>query len=167
MSYTRLVTLALATMALAAVGCGGSATHTSRSASPATSVAHTAPGEALTQAELIAKADPICARAIAVISAATSVNKRSAIPATATKAAAYAFRVSTELAVLTPPSSMVRDWRVIVMSYQKLARSIARLGESVKRGGKPSADIVAEFTGSQQERSVAAKRHGFKACAHP
>jgi hypothetical protein len=115
---------------------------------------------------LIAKADPICARAAIELYKETSVTKPSAVPAAAAAATTYAQQVSAKLAVLTPPASMTRDWEVIVTSYQTLAKALSQAGEYAKyHPGKPDPAAIAEFRRSGNERATAAKRHGFKDCA--
>jgi hypothetical protein len=168
--------LALAGAALAAAGCGGSSTKSASGTAGgqqpvatqalSTSTVASAPkGPPLTRAELVAKAEPICARAFAGVFEEFSVTQRSSIPTAAAKGARYARHARDELAALNPPPSMAHDWHVIVASYQRLARAMALTGESVKRGGKPSPAVIAEFMDSQRERSAVANKQRFKECA--
>lgn len=154
MKTTRsgLTTLALTTVALAAVsGCGGS--------------------KELSRSELIAKADPICRRANAAID--HSKFNVSNVAQLAPGMAAAQNQASAELAKLTPPSSMAADWKVIVDGYRRTGTGIQRAGEAARSAGsanplthsKAFAEAATEFANGREVRQTTAARNGFIDCA--
>jgi len=147
MPRTQLAALALAAVTLAS-GCGGSSKATR-----------------LTSAELIAKADAICAR----VHAEFHANGYSSLQSMALRAPRVAADEQTgarELRELTPPAAMADDWKQIVENAEAIAAETAKLGEDAKH------DTLAELTpmlntGEQRDRRVLAiaARDGFKQCA--
>jgi len=181
MLHSQFASLALAATALAICGCGGSSKTTSTTSAATTSTpattasapitstttpsVKTASGEALTQAELIAKADAICARintkrSSVVVS--TAQQYKTLVPQLAT----YEQAAVAELATLVPPASMAGDWKLIVAGSQQLADNITKLGEYAKanRLGSQNA-LVASNEKTQEQLTAVAKRAGFKDCA--
>lgn len=148
MTRTVLGALALAAAVLAAGGCGGS--------------------KGLSRAELIAKADPICQRANHALDSSkiSSKNLASVAPGLAT----VEQQVSAELAKLTPPSSMVADWHVIVDGFRRTAVGLNEVGRVAKAGlsAKPTTALLEgekEVSKGQQARATTAGRDGFLECA--
>jgi hypothetical protein len=149
MSRARFMGFVLAVTILPATGCGGS------SGSPP-----------LTRSQLIAKADPICARVNAKFKTITD-NTQAELADVAPGIAAAEQQAATELANLTPPSSMAKNWTVIVNDFQIVAADVRKLSEDAKannvKGETPS---IASLTTAQHERAVAAGHSGFKDCAN-
>ncbi len=182
MLYTYLTALALTTIALVASGCGGSSkkttsqteasnqaassTQTTTSASTPTSTSTTsAPATPpLTQAQLIAMADPICKRANA---------KRSAVTLTTVSSysrllplAAYERTELAELRRLTPPNSIAHDWSLILGDTKTITEATAKLGASPTSGRVVGIhELFLEAANAERQMLVITKRDGFKDCA--
>jgi len=181
MLHTQLAALALAATTLAASGCGGSSKTTSTTtaantsapattaAAPTTSTASvenkSTSGKPLTQAELIAKADAICARVNAkrsTIAISTAQQYATLVP----QLASYEQAAVAELAALVPPASMANDWNLIVAGSRQLADNTTKLGEDAKAEDFSSLHtLVASNEKTQAQLTATAKRAGFKDCA--
>ncbi len=145
MNYSRIAPLALVAATLAVAGCGSSSGSTT----------------SLTSAQLIAKANPICAQANAALQPVYKITKFPDIPPAAAKAASEIRQASSELASLKPPAAMEKDWKVVVSSYQTLATVIAELGEHAKLTTKPDVPVIAKLANDQNLRTATAFRLGF------
>lgn len=144
---TRWLGAALAAGALAAAGCGESA-------------------KPLTRAQLLSRADAICARINKKLSA-TNIKSQQDIVRIAPQLAADEQQGLAELNKLIPPASMANDWKTIITGAQTLADSTAKLGEDVKAKDLKAARTVISEANKVQQRTVAvAKRDGFKDCSH-
>jgi hypothetical protein len=171
MLHTQLAALALTAATLAASGCGGSSkTESTTSAASATTPAttastKTASGTALTRAELIAKAEPICARANAELSS-TTVRSGSEFARALPQAAAYERAEATELSKLAPPGTMAVDWEQIVAGIRAFAEDTAKVGEYIQ-SKNPTAATTLYAAAKKDHEHVAAifKGDGFKECA--
>jgi hypothetical protein len=170
---TRIASLALAVAALAASGCGGSkSSGKTASASQARSSSGQAqssnhggsPTGPLTRAELIARADAICA----------SVNARRAslkrlshgYVAKLPWLASYEHAAFAQLGRLIPPVSMAGDWRQIVVVAQTVTADTAKIGEYAKSNSVNAARPLFGQVGEAQERMLTTARHaGFRDCA--
>lgn len=148
MSRTQLAALALAATTLSATGCGES---------PKTTT--------LTHAELIAKADPICARVNAK-RASSTIRSREDYARLVPPLAAYEQTAVAELGKLIPPASMASDWKQVVAGAQTLANNTAKLGEYAKANNlAASRTLFSTDAKAQEQMLAAAKRIGFKDCA--
>jgi hypothetical protein len=148
MDYLRLATLAVVATTLVASSCGGSS------------------GTTLSRSQLIAKAEPICARANAELRKVYHVTDQRALPRVTAQFAADERTVAAELASLKPPSSMASGWKTIVGDYQRLGEDIAQLGEHAKTSTTPDVSVITSLSTAENERTAAARGYGFKYCAN-
>jgi hypothetical protein len=192
MLHMQLAALALVATSLAASGCGGSSkTETATSAatptattSTTTDVASTtsplppatpvkvATGKPLTRAQLIAKADAICARtnvkvdAVSTrVDAPTSVVKKE-IAQGFPRVAIYERRETNELIKLVPPASMAHDWGLIISDfhrYVEYADAAARYAEA--KNLKAVVPLIKPGEKVHEHLNAVAKRAGFKYCS--
>lgn len=143
---TRWLGAALAASALTAAGCGESA-------------------KPLTRAQLLARADAICARINKKLSA-TNIKSEQDIVRIAPQLVADEQQGLAELNKLIPPGSMADDWKTIIAGAQTLADSTAKLGEDVKAKDVKAAHTLIEEANKVQQRTITvAKRDGFKDCS--
>lgn len=149
-THLRLAAAVLAAIVLAATsGCGGS--------------------KGLSQSELIAKADPICQRALSALEGAKLSRENLAQVGGAIATASR--QAHGELAKLTPPSSMAADWREIVNSFSMISTGMQKAAEAAKgtdakalAQSKAFREGETEFLKGQQTRQTLASRNGFQAC---
>lgn len=155
MTRTRAAAVGLIAMTLAAGGCGKAT-------------------KSLTQAEMIAKADPICGRINAKISYYSNLkpaNSQDLVSASAivqaTPQIASAERAAyADLAKLTPPASMADDWKQFLEGVKTIADDTARVGDYAKaKNTAPIAPIMASASTTLQRLRATATRHGFDDCA--
>jgi hypothetical protein len=145
MNHSRIAPLALVAATIAVVGCGSSSGSTT----------------SLTSAQLRAKANPICIQANAALQPVYKITNFTAIPPAATKAAGEIRQASSELAGLKPPTSMEKDWKVVVSSYHTVATDINELGEHAKLTTKPDVAVIAKLASAQNLRTATAFKLGF------
>jgi hypothetical protein len=139
---------ALAAISLAVSGCGGSS--------------KTGP---LTRAELIAKADAICARFHTELHAHGSKTPQE-LARNVPLLASYEQTAGAELRKLTAPASMANDWKQIVDSVQTLANDTAKVAPYAKENKLQAAQsLISEGQQVQQQALAMAKRDGFNQCA--
>ncbi|MGH2879520.1 MAG: hypothetical protein ACRDK4_07950 [Solirubrobacteraceae bacterium] len=149
MSSTRIAAV-LAASALVGAGCGGSSPSTSGS---------------LTRAELIAKADVICAR-VHVEYHANGYTTKASIARLAPILAGDEQTAVDELRGLRAPASMVSDWNMIIDNAQTTATDTAKLGQLAKEGKFDQAAPLFNANQQNEHRALAvAARDGFKECA--
>lgn len=144
----QLITVALCTSLLAAVGCGESA-------------------KPLTRVQLLAKADTTCRRINHKLSSSGTTKSPQEFADRASELVAYEQKGLAELSKLIPPASMANDWKAIIAGAQTLADDTMKIVERVKveKNLKGAHSLLLETT-KVQERTVAiAKRDGFKDCS--
>lgn len=136
--------LALAAASLSVGACGSSA-----------------PEKPLTQAQLIAKADPICR---------TVVNTVRYFQLTPAKIVRFASRLAdveerayTQLSKLTPPVSFAVEWRFIVDGFRESARDFRHLGQVADP--KETGQFETLYADVRQ-KAWTARENGFKDCGH-
>ncbi len=171
MSGKNLAALVVAVTFVAVSGCGGSSKSSSQSTSLSDSGKTTAPTRTpvkmapLTRAALINKADAICFTVNAK-RASTKITSSQDYARFVPPLAAREQTASAELAKLTPPASMTRDWDQIVSSAKALADSTTKLGEYAKKYSfKEASKLLPLMEHTQQLMIATAKRNGFKDCA--
>src|ERR1700729_1019990 len=124
MLRTQLVALSLVAIASAIAGCGESS-----KATP------------LSKAELIAKADAVCAHVMVQYHANGYTTTQSIVSRAPRVAAAEQTGVA-ELRKLTPPASMASDWQQIVENAQTIANDTAKLGQYAKENNLKAATAL-------------------------
>lgn len=152
-SRTNLAALALAaTMIATASGCGGSGS------------------SGLSSSQLIAKADPICHRVNTTVESAKLAPEN--IVQVGPRIVAAERQAQSELAKLTPASSMTADWKAILGAYEKAGNGMQKAVEAAKSSGsnkalqsKAYAEGATEFSTAQRSRQIVAGRDGFVECS--
>jgi hypothetical protein len=134
----------IASITLASVGCGGSSKAVS-----------------LTNAELIAKTNTICARFNVKYHAHGSTTFQD-FARNVPLLAQYEHTVAAELRTLRPPASLANDWKQMVDDEQTLANDTSKIVPYAKEN-KLSAVIPLMTMGQhiQQQLVAIAKRDGF------
>ena len=181
MSAARLAVLTLAALAFGVMGCGGSAksanptAHTEtggQTVAKTTGEAQPGTGQArgakhVTKAELLVKANAICAR----IRARVRREKPASIQALGREApgiASYEHEALRELDQLVPPASLRHNWKRVVRGIELLASDAATLGEyaRAKRLETPAGRALIIATGNHgKHEAVIARRIGLGVCA--
>lgn len=181
MLHTQLAPLALAVTALAISGCGGSskttstATATSASATTTgTTTTAAAPAsssesgttKALTRAELIAKANAICARVKAkgaTITVTTRQDYVTLLPSLVT----YLQTAVAEMSKLTPPASLANDWQTIVADNRTLAETAGQIVTYANANDlKATSAIVSTLKQTGTQLANVTRRDGFTSCTY-
>ena len=167
MTHKRRILVPLLAVILA--GCGGSQTLTG----PHTAAgAHAISGA---QKELIAKADPICAKASAKRAAAnaslgtgaslSSPKTLFAIAQTGPGVAAAEKQAVAKLRELKAPASLEHDWQTLLAGLQTLARATAKLTAYAKENNPQGAkELVAGTQSTRTQLLAIATRDGFTNC---
>ena len=113
----------------------------------------------LTQAQLIAKADPICR---------TVVNTVRYFQLTPAKIVRFASRLAdveerayTQLAKLTPPASFAGEWRFIVDGFRESARDFRHLGKVADPNETGQFETL---YADVRQKAWTARENGFKDC---
>jgi hypothetical protein len=156
MARTRRFLPIAAVIATVVAGCGGDA-------------------PVLTHAQLVAKADPICASASRRRSQATALlgGRASSLSSitlagfetTAPGVAAYESEAVSKLRQLRAPAFLARDWQSMLAGLQRLANDTALLGKYAKK--KNVAAVQRVLAGSRSTRTqllAIANRDGFVNC---
>jgi hypothetical protein len=147
-SHTQLAALACATITLATAGCGGSSK-----------------GTALSSAELIAKADAICAHVHAEYHANGYTTTQS-IARLAPRVASDEQVGVAELRRLIPPASMASDWKELVDNAETVADDTSKLGRYAKEDNLKAATSLFTVDRQREQQALAiAARDGFRQCA--
>jgi hypothetical protein len=153
------------------VGCGGSSQRV-KQRGPASSASRSSE-TAAAGAQLIAEADPICARLNAAILARESslptVNKAQLlreivqiVPGTA----ALEREADGQLARLTPPPSLAAKWSMLLSYRKALASELNELVRAAKHGDAAAIDRLTRSKKQMHGRLRAlALQSGFKDCA--
>jgi hypothetical protein len=176
MQKRNLTALALAATALAASGCGGSSKSSSQTATttaqvassaqttPATQTQPPSTTPPLTKAELIAKADPICALLTARRDANKVRSKQDYIR-TIGELSPYEQQTISELSALTPPASLAAVWSEILASYKTIHASLATIAQKLAANEEAAASSLFKKSTQLHEHTFAlARSHGFKEC---
>jgi hypothetical protein len=167
MGYTRVVALTLTAAAFAVSGCGGSSSSGSatKSTTSSNSAGNGGTSKTLTRAELIARADVICARVNARL-AANVVTYQREIPRAASQLASLERVSLVEFRKLEPPAELAADWKQLIADAQTLAAETVEYGESAKPGkSKNERGLVESSEATRRQAITIAKRDGFVACA--
>jgi hypothetical protein len=145
-----LATSALASVVLAAAGCGST------------------PKPPLTRAQLTSKANSICRTVTAELEAASkgeSANTPQQLERLTVKVSGFEQKALTELTALVPPPALEAQWQRFVDGAQSLAEDTAKIGEYIANKNTAAGKAVISDAEATQKRMVAiAKRNGFKNC---
>jgi hypothetical protein len=182
--HSRLPALVLVVTALSIAGCGGSGKASSSSSSASStdagstgagtaSTAATAPasptiasGTPLSRSRLIAKADAICQRLSAELSASPTISTKQELIAAASRRTALEQAALAELSKLTPPGSMAHDYQQLLAGRQTVIEDLKKLGEDTATGNTRAEDAVYASSASViRQMAATAQRNGFKYCA--
>ena len=180
--HTRLPVLVLVVTVLSIAGCGGSGKASSNSVSStdagstsagATSASTTTPGTTaiasgtpLSRSRLIAKADAICQRLSAELSASPTISTKQELIAAASRRTALEQAALAELSKLTPPGSMAHDYQQLLAGRQTVIEDLKKLGEDTATGNTRAEDAVYASSASViRQMAATAQRNGFKYCA--
>lgn len=161
MRSRKWVSIAVLGTTLAVSGCGGSSGDGSKS---------------LTSAELVAKANPVCARITAKIAYYSNLKpanskdlvSASAIASAAPQIAAVERAAQADLAKLTPPTAMAGDWKLMVADIGKIAQYTAQLGELATAKNPRSSGagaVLAAAAKTVQHMHAIAGKGGLTECA--
>jgi hypothetical protein len=171
MLHAQLTALVLAAATFAASGCGGSSNTTSTASTSAeqtpTTAAQTQPvytGPRLTRAELIAKADLICARVNAV-RASNKITSKQSLAESAAKLSGAEQIALEEMSKLTPPVSLESTWNSMITGYKATATDIAKIKQAVSDGDTHEIrPLLTRSTVALHQTITEAKSAGFKDC---
>lgn len=146
-------------VSLAAAGCGGSGQAQRASRSPS--------GDSAAAAELIAGADAICKRLDTELAAATPTHLDIKEIARSAPGNAALERIAvSELARLTAPPSLARDWSQILALRRTLADELASLGRYAKANDVEAVATLGASKKRVHERLFKlATRDGFHYCS--
>jgi hypothetical protein len=168
MQERHIIAAALAAAALTAVGCGGSSKSSSQTLSAAaTSVTQTqvSAGPRLTATELIAKADPICAR-VNAIRASNKIRSRQDFTRVVTELASEEQHAVEGLNKLVPPTSLAGAWSRMLNGYRAIASNLAQVSRDAAANNFPAANsLVVVTTALHRQTAAIARSAGFKDCA--
>lgn len=165
----RSIALALTAMAVATTGCGSSGKSSTSSPGSSSSVEHaagatTSAGGPLSRSQLIAAGDSICYRLNAK-RLSTRIGSPKDYAREIPPLAAYELDGAEEMAKLTPPPALARDWSQMVASARKIAVITSRYRTLAQTlNPKARADDIALGYAEGRLMSVA-KQAGFKDCA--
>lgn len=168
-----LLSSAVAVALIALYGCGGSkssTTTTTASTTATAKVAHTvtvASGPPLSSAELIKRADAICARANAKIARTPQKVEKPSDYATIglPRAAIYSAAVA-DLEKLTPPSSLAAAWQQLLESRRALASTLQTLGIDARAGDIAAMRVIVKTSGRiVPQIAASATKVGATQCA--
>jgi len=141
---TRLFGGALAAIALAVTGCGGSSSSTS--------------SKPLTRAELTAKANTICKRIIAQVDWTKADPKE--LPHIVGHLAELEEQGARELEKLTPPPAMADEWRLLVDGFRLSGPEMKQIANGVAQ--VPNEGVP--LSNAEHERAVQAKDLRISGC---
>jgi len=162
MTVTVLVAVALGT-----AGCGGSKSTSQGSSSTSTSATQTQPsnnGPALTAAQLIAKADPICARMTAV-RLSHKIRSRQDYLRVSAELYGSEQQALAEMRKLVPPGSLAETWSKMLTSYKAISEDVSKVGQVAATGNSTELQPLAtNATRLQHQVAELARAAGFKEC---
>lgn len=160
MSFRVLTVLsgaALAAMAIAIAGCGGSAGKAGSSQTAASG------GDAAT-AQLVAKADRICLGLNRELEAAKSVIRSQAdIVRIAPRRVALEGKALSRLSALTPPPAIANDYEQLLVARRTLMEDTSKLA-AYAVAKHAQTDLFAASAGMVRNMATIAQRDGYSDC---
>jgi hypothetical protein len=172
---TRLPVFVLIAVTLAAGGCGGSKGGSSTassttvsgagtSASSQVSSTATGSGKPLSAAQLVAKADAICAQLNTELDR-DHIRRQQDIARIVPHRVAAEQAALTALSILTPPASMAHDYRQMLATRRTLIEDTTKLGQAAAADGtNADTSLYASSTALVRQMATTAQRDGFKSC---
>lgn len=127
-------------------GCGGSSSSSSKP---------------LTRAELTTKANAICRRVISEVDWSKVTPQQ--LPHVVSRLAALEEQAASELDKLTPPKTMLAEWRLVVDGFRLTGPEFRVLAARVAKN--PGAFPFLPLSNAQHERGLYANIAGIKDCA--
>lgn len=179
----RLSMLALVVTMLALGGCGGSSHSSSSTPSESSEADQTAstaanktrstpvyrskPGKALSNAELVGRANAICKSFNAQLAASESTAEKEATLARIAPAHAAIYKAGlVALSKLTPPASLESDWQQMLGATNALVGALTKLGEdAIARDSAAMHAVAAANIRVMAQMTAAARRAGLSECA--
>jgi hypothetical protein len=167
-----VVVFALFSIVVALVGCGQSSSSKTRSpgitsttaAASTTNTSAPSPSGALTRAELIAKADAICAGANARFGS-LKVTSTAELGHALAQEGAFNRVQAVELSKLIPPASMSSDWKLIVDGVRRLGSYATKLSTYTLTNNSTAGPPLLLASSRDRNHILAiAKRDGFREC---
>jgi hypothetical protein len=171
-------TLGLVLTAAALAGCGGASTEAGSHADSTSTTTGTPtqqttnttaprPARAVTRVALVRSADAICARLNARLAADKPVNKGLAeIARVSPVHAALELRAERQLARLTSPAPLAREWRTILAYRRTLAEELKSLGSAAAaKDRRTIQSLTASKLRVHRQLAALARRLDFGACA--
>jgi hypothetical protein len=171
----RLSLLGLVLAAVLLAGCGSSAKTTSSSSSGAATqtspqttssanVSSTSPSAALSHAQLISRADAVCAKNnITSKAATTKISTPAQLREVASERASVEQSALVDLAKLTPPPTLTSQWEAFLTARRKIVHALTEISEGgtvEKRGAAFTA-----FTQAESKIFAEAKATGLQVCS--
>jgi hypothetical protein len=144
--------------AFAAGGCGGGS-------GKAAAVSPPPSGGPLSQAQLVAKADAICARVDTEISDVKPVAPGPAeIAVVAPRSAALQRSAVAELSRLTPPPAVAPAWQRLIAYRRTLAEGLAKLASYAKQGDPRGVQAAGAALRLPRTLLASVRRAGLQRC---
>jgi hypothetical protein len=174
----QLAAVVLVATSLAASGCGGSSKTTSTTSTGATGAAEQTTtatttatqtqqanaGPALTRAELIAKADVICARVNAV-RASNVITSGQSLAQAVSKLSSSEQQALEEMSKLTPPAALESTWNLMLTGYKTMAANVQKIKQDISEGNsRQDTPLLVSGTKTLRQITADAKSAGFKDC---
>ncbi len=180
MLFVHIATLALATTAFAASGCGGSsdAKTTAATTPTTTSTPVTTPepviaavkavsGRPLTHSQWVAKANAICTSLNAELTA-NPANAKKSIAVAMLQVVAYERSELGQLSKLVPPAADARNWQTFLTDEQQATENTAALAKAAESGKFTVKDPLVTTTNALRTDFMRIARHdGMVECGNP
>lgn len=185
MTHIRLAAFALVAITITIAGCGGGSSNTSSVAngvssktsstatvdsrsSAAQALSDGGYGKALSNSELIAKADAVCTRFNVAAAAArhVTIHTMQDVVNAAQKQAAIERTAVAELSKLTPPATLAHDWEQILSIRRLLIEEFNEIVTYARENNPGGVDSVLKAgSGVEAQMHTTAKRDGLISCA--
>lgn len=168
MSRARITVFVLTATGLAAIGCGGSkAAQTTKTQSTQQSASATSPSGQVSQSELVAKANAVCAR-LRAEGTATVIRSRQEYSTKLPLVAQHYQTAAAELAALTPPASMKQDWQQLITAHRRIAADTLKILPYIEAQNRAKTRrLYSDEQGLNRNIVTIAARDGYTECGRP
>jgi hypothetical protein len=131
-----------------------------------TSISDGDPGKGLSQAQLVAHADPICKRLNLRLRAAKDEPKsKQDLARIAKRRATVENHALNELTQIVADRSIAAEWQQILANRRVLTEDLAQIATFAQANNTPDQNVaVNSAISSQRQMAATAKRMGFKDC---